>query len=102
MTGCPYTWFKSLLPLKSSKSEYASLLRVTVKKDQIVCVDVSLPAKSAGWLIDLIPEDVVEKIRSEGIPIDQIQANLGATKNLLPQRIFELIEPQRIVNVWLE
>ena len=102
MSGCPYTWFRSLIGFKTSSSEHAQALRVTVKRAETTTVDVTLPAKSAGWLIDLIPDDVVQKIRAEGIPLDDIQADLASREKLIPQRIFELSEPERVVWVWLE
>lgn len=80
----------------------AKYLRVTVIKDRATVVDVALPAQSARWLIDLIPADVTSRIRAEGIPLDDIQDDLRKRTVLKPQRIFNLIEPQRAVEVWLE
>ena len=105
MGGCPYTWFKGLFGGKApSDAAHASHLRVTVTRGGDKTVDVSLPARSARWLIDLIPDDVVEKIRSEGIPLEDIQADLAARADdgLVPQKIFTLEESQRTVTVWLE
>ena len=101
MSGCPYTWFRNLLG-SPSKNGTASSLRVKVEKNHETVVDVTLPAKSAGWLIDLIPSDVVAKIKQEGIPIEEIQADLAAQPILLPQNIFKLEEFSRSVIVWLE
>lgn len=83
-------------------SVFASYLRVIVRRDGDTKVDVSLPANSARWLIDLIPEDVIAKIREEKIPIDAIQADLARKKDLYPTKIFLLTEPNRQVEVWLE
>lgn len=102
MSACPYTWVKSFFSLKRNKSTEASNLRVTVSRNQEITVDVSLPARSARWLIELIPSDVVCKIRAEGIPLDDIQSDLAASKELVPQKIFTLTEPNREVTVWLE
>ncbi len=77
-------------------------MRVTVTRGQDTTVDVALPARSARWLIDLIPEDVMTKIRAEGIPIDEIQGDLSLSAVLTPRQIFKLSEPQRVVQVWLE
>lgn len=87
---------------RSTPSEEATQLRVRVVRNDETVVDVALPAKSARWLIDLIPEDVVEKIRLEQIPLDEIQQQLKDATHLLPQKIFNLDEPNRIVMVWLE
>jgi hypothetical protein len=101
MTGCPYTWFKGLFAVPA-RPGVAAHLRVTVRKEQTVTVDVSLPARSAGWLIELIPGDVVSKIKEEGIPLEEIQADLASRAELAPQKIFELVERHRSVSVWLE
>lgn len=105
MSKCPYTWFKSLINpsiTSTQPGEAAKALRVTVEKNGSTTVDVSLPAKSARWLIDVIPSDVILKIRQEGIPIDSIQSNLAENKNLPAQDIFTLVETHRSVRVWLE
>lgn len=107
MSKCPYTWVMSLFKsprynLLESRSESARHLRVTVDKDGERTVDVCLPAQSAGWMIELIPTDVLNKIREEQIPIDEMQTHLKSEKNLLPQFIFELKENARHVVVWLE
>lgn len=101
MSLCPYTWVRDLFK-KKEENGLASYLRVTVSKGEKVVVDVSLPAKSAGWLIELIPEDVLSKIRSEGIPIEEIQKDLSQMNQYFPQKIFLLSESHRTVNVWLE
>ncbi len=77
-------------------------MRVTVHKGSDCVVDVALPARSARWLIDLIPSDVMTKIRDEGIPIDDIQADLAQRQQLNPQKIFTLTEVHRRVEVWLD
>jgi len=104
MAGCPYTWVKSLFASGASKKpgSEASSLRVAVIREQVTTVDVALPARSARWLIDLIPEDVVLKIRAEGIPLDAIQSDLAERDRLFAQDIFSLVEPERTVKVWLE
>ena len=102
MAKCPYTWVKSLFSRPSGDPNVASELRVTVTKGGETTVDVSLPAKSARWLIDVIPVEVINKIRSEGIPIDSIQDDLAKNPQLMPQDIFLLEESFRRVRVWLE
>ena len=106
MASCPYTWFKNMFGKspshESSRGLEATYLRVAVTRNHETTVDVSLPAKSARWLIDLIPSDVLEKIRIEGIPIDDIQNNLAQRTVLTPEKIIILNEPHRSVDVWLE
>lgn len=103
MSNCPYTWFVGLFSKPSTgTNEKAQYLRVTVEKSNERVVDVALPARSARWLIDLIPDDVLTKIREEGIPIDRIQEDLAQRIELHPQNIFNLEEVHRKVIVWLE
>lgn len=101
MSKCPYTWVKSFFKTNTN-SEIASFLRVKVMREGDTKVDVSLPARSAGWLIDLIPGDVVAKIKEEGIPLEEIQTDLARRDSYVPQPVFSLEEPHRVVTVWLE
>jgi len=75
---------------------------VRVMRDGEQRVMVSLPSKSARWLIELIPADVVAKIREEEIPLDAITEELNQTDVLYPRAIFSLTEAHRQVDVWLE
>lgn len=107
MSKCPYTWVKSLFAGKKSQEDgQANNLRVTVTRTTQgkteTTVDVALPAKSAHWLIDLIPSDVLEKIKREGIPIEAMNQDLRQREFLGPQALFTLVEPERSVRVWLE
>lgn len=105
VSKCPYTWFKSLFGSSNTSTQEggeAQHLRVEVKRNNETIVDVFLPARSARWLIDLIPNDVITKIREEGIPIDFIQEDLAKREVLYAEKIFTLVEEHREVNVWLE
>lgn len=105
MSKCPYTWFTSIFsgprgaPNTSGIAEH---LHVKVIKNGVEIVYVTLPAKSAQWLIEIIPDDVMVKIRDEAIPIDDIMNDLKKRTDYFPQPIFLLDEPHRSVNVWLE
>ena len=103
-SGCPYTWVRSFFRKSSTNDPNApaSELRVRVVRNHEIRVDVTLPAKSARWLIDLIPDDVMTKIREEKIPIDQIQDDLASAERLDKGAIFHLEEEHRNVQVWLE
>ncbi|MDR3606800.1 MAG: hypothetical protein P4M08_05385 [Oligoflexia bacterium] len=102
MSRCPYTLVKNLIGFRASGAAgNAKELRVTVIRDGERKVDVALPAASARWLIELIPEDVLARIREEGIPIDDIQKDLAKREVFRPQKIFVLTEPHRTVEVWL-
>ncbi len=102
MSRCPYTWVRNFLGVGKPGAAEATQLRVTVRRGDEETVNVALPAQSARWLVDLIPRDVVDKIRAEQIPLDAIQSELAAAGTLVPHRIFELVEPERAVTVWLE
>jgi len=103
MSKCPYTWVRGLFGVrKKGTSSIASELRVRVSKNGEIAVDVSLPAKSARWLMELIPSDVMKKIHEEGIPIERMQDELASKSQLTPETIFSLNETHRTVDVWLE
>lgn len=103
MAGCPYTWVRGLFGSKAAApGEPAKNLMVRVIRDGEERVNVALPAKSARWLIELMPDDVVDKVRAEEIPIDAIMHDLQQQDELHPRPIFSLTESNRQVEVWLE
>ena len=102
MSLCPYTYITGLFKKGTSAGGEAQSLRVLVYRDGVEKVSVTLPARSARWLIDLIPEDVVLKIKEEKIPIEDIQKELAESPRLFPRDIFSLMEQHRSVKVWLE
>lgn len=106
MAGCPYTWvrglFSSGVPRHIDSSKPARNLMVRVVRDGEERVRVSLPARSAKWLIDIIPDAVVAKIRAEDIPLDALAVELSEAEELFPRSIFSMQEPDRQVEIWLE
>lgn len=106
MSKCPYTWARGLFGARAQSGARpdgpARNLMVLVVRDGEERVRVALPSRSARWLIELIPKDVVAKIRAENIPLDAIAAELNQQSELLPREIFSLSEPDRQVTVWLE
>lgn len=103
MASCPYTWVRSLFSsTKAAPGEPAKNLMVRVVRDGEERVRVALPSKSARWLIELIPADVVARIREEEIPLDAITDDLSRQEVLYPRPIFALEETNRQVHVWLE
>lgn len=111
MSKCPYTWVKNFFKKNDSTEiqlsagveigKKAKELRVQIVRKGEVTVDLSLPAGSARWLIDLIPEDIIKKIKAEEIPIEEIQTALAKSKSLFVGPLFRLIEVERSVFVWL-
>lgn len=106
MSKCPYTWVRNLLTgggrAAAAPGEPARHLMVRVMRAGEERVSVSLPAKSARWLIELIPADVVEKIRAERIPLDAMLAELNTQAVLYPRPVFSLHDADRQVDIWLE
>ena len=103
---CPFTKTVNFIAGVFGRSESATTeaknLRVRVLKGGEERVNVYLPARSARWMMDLIPEDVLAKIHEEGIPIDRIQDELKAATVLTARQIFQIEEAGRLVEVWLE
>lgn len=106
MATCPYTWVRAFFSPNSSTpanpGEPAKNLMVRVVRDGQQKVRVALPARSARWLLDLIPDEVVEKIRAEDIPLEAMMLDLSTQKELYPRQIFSLSDPSRQVDIWLE
>lgn len=107
MSKCPYTWFKGLFggapsAAAADPNRPAKHLMVRVVRDGEERVMVALPAKSARWLIEVIPDHVVQQIRAEEIPIDDIGLDLSGQAVLYPRPVFSLVQPHRNVQVWLE
>lgn len=102
MSLCPYTYLVELISPTKSKSSEAQSLKVVVHRDGQCIVDVTLPAHSARWLIDIMPDSVVEKVLKEGIPLHAIQDRLARMEKLYPLLIMDLKDENRNVRVWLE
>jgi hypothetical protein len=104
MATCPYTWVRGFFSsgAKADPGEPARNLMVRVVRDGEERVRVALPSKSARWLIELIPADVVAKIKAEAIPLEEITADLNRQEVLFPRPIFSLADEHRQVTVWLE
>ncbi len=103
MAKCPYTWVRSFFSSgTTAPGAPAKHLMVKVMRDGEERVNVALPARSARWLIELMPDEVVEKVRAEQIPLDAMMKDLRDAESLYPRPIFSLEEPHRQVLVWLE
>lgn len=104
LASCPYTWVRGLFSSgsKAAPGEPARNLMVLVVRNGEERVRVALPSRSARWLIELIPADVVTRIREEEIPLEAITEDLNRQEVLYPRPIFSLDEPDRQVTVWLE
>jgi hypothetical protein len=69
MAGCPYAWVRGFFSAGSKQgvdpTRPASNLMVRVVKSGEERVRVAQPARSTRWLIDLIPDDAVARIRED-------------------------------------
>ncbi len=106
MSKCPYTWVRGFFgagaKAASGTQTRAEHLMVRVVRDGEQRVLVSLPARSAKWLMELIPADVQDKIRAEEIPLDAMMLDLNQQDDFTPRPIFSLADAHRSVEVWLE
>ncbi len=76
-------------------------LRVRVEEACHVKVDLTFRASAAEFLSDLIPEDLLEKLRARSIDLDTIVART-VQKQFAPGELFQLLEGTKKVSVWLE
>lgn len=82
-------------------SGVAAYLKVHVIKPGGSEVRLTMPARVAEDLEDVIDPPVKESIVRQGIDLVEIQRRI-ARSGFLPQEVFELKDPQRHVRVWLE
>ncbi len=80
----------------------AKNLRILVIRDGDEKVNISMPAISSKWIIDLMSDDILEKIQSQGIDIQGIQHRLNQTDEIMQQELFILTTREKSIRVWLE
>lgn len=79
----------------------AKYLKVSVTENGSQLVQVSMPASQVPELEDLIPEDVVAKIRESSIDLETIIRE-ACDSGILPGELFALESDSRCYRVWLE
>ena len=78
----------------------AKFLRIEVTEREIPVVTVSLPASQTPTLTDLIPSDVLPRIRTAGIDVDAIVRD-ACGSGLCPQDLFDVEVGDRRYHLWL-
>jgi hypothetical protein len=76
-------------------------LRVAVWEGGQAKVNLTFKAVLARSLADLIPDDLVEKLRARGTDVQRI-ADEAAVSQFAPGELFRLAEESKLVRVWLE
>lgn len=79
----------------------ANNLKILIVKNGETVVDISMPAVSSKWIIDLLPEDTLKKISEKGIDILKIQERLNQSSELQCQELFQLETEEKKIRVWL-
>ncbi|MDG4549203.1 MAG: AarF/UbiB family protein [Candidatus Contendobacter sp.] len=79
----------------------ARRLCVSVTEGNVPRVSLSMPAEAALDLENIIPEDVLERIRASGVAIGAIVNRVRAS-SIAPQELFVLDEGPKRHRVWLE
>lgn len=82
-------------------SSAATHLRVRVMEAGRPKVDLTMPARAAAHLADLVPADLGEKVRELGIDVAAIAAT-AAADGFPPGELFRLQDGGKDVRVWLE
>jgi hypothetical protein len=75
-------------------------LRVKVTEGRETVVEVEMPARAIENLADLVPDDVVTRIRSRGIDLEALGKDL-ARRGAPPGTVFEETSGNRNYRVWL-
>jgi hypothetical protein len=76
-------------------------LRVAVWEADHARVNLTFNAVLAKSLLDLIPDNLGEKLRSRGVDVQRI-ADEAAERRFAPGELFRLTEGSKLVLVWLE
>ncbi len=80
----------------------AKKLKIVVSRNQVQTVNLSLPANSCRWIIDLIPDDILIKIKERGIDIEKIQNEFKSADVLVPKSILNIETEEKIIQIYLE
>lgn len=83
-------------------AKLAQHLRIKVIRDGEVKVDLHLPAQSALWIIKLLPDDIIEKIKNSNISLENIQTQFKTKEDLIPQEILHFSSQEKKIKIWLE
>ncbi|PIQ98790.1 MAG: hypothetical protein COV66_12860 [Nitrospinae bacterium CG11_big_fil_rev_8_21_14_0_20_45_15] len=76
-------------------------LKINVVKANGNKVRLTMPARVADDLEDVIEPDVLESIKRQNINLDEIQERV-VKSGFVPQEVFQLVDEERDVRVWLE
>ncbi|MFT3710141.1 MAG: AarF/UbiB family protein [Archangium sp.] len=76
-------------------------LRVTITRGTQSRVDLTFPAIAAEGLQGLVPPEIVPRLAPRGIDLAALEAR-AASSEFTPGELFSLVEPDRMVRVWLE
>lgn len=87
---------------EDARPALAKELRVHVTEGHRMVVSMTMPAGAAYDIVELMPGDVIEHIRTTGaVDLDAMARRVRETK-AAPQTLFELDRGQRHYRVWLE
>jgi hypothetical protein len=80
----------------------ASHLRITVTKNGVTKVALTMPASAVEDLNNLIEPDITERIEQRGVKIDEIVRNVRHS-GFAPAELFALeMEDNKEIRVWIE
>jgi len=80
----------------------AKYLKIKIVRDDVTTVDLSLPAKSCRWMMELIPNEVLLKIKERGIDLALIEEKFNNQKILFPEEIMVIKTEEKIISIYLE
>lgn len=90
----------------TTDDQIAKSLKIRLFKNGVQKVDLNFPAKTAKWIIELIPKHILIKIEEKGIDIVSVQKKINGEKKLYPQQLLDYQDeqsPEKLqIKVWLE
>ena len=79
----------------------AKHLRIEILKNNIKTIDLFLPARSVQWIIELMPDDILQKIQLSNIDLNKIQEKYIGHE-ICQGEVFSMNTIEKKIRVWLE
>lgn len=100
-SGGPGSHPEPVLSPREEARVLAQHLRVQIREDDRVKVELTFMARATANLPDLIPAHLAPVLRERGIDLEAVAAR-AVGEDCPPQSLFQLVEGSRTIRVWLE
>jgi hypothetical protein len=80
----------------------AEHLKINLFRDGKKKVDLTFKARTARWMLELLPSHLIDKITARGIDLTQLQEGLINQKELFPTELVNFSDSEVEVRIWLQ